>query len=72
MDYSIQFDAIRSGWPIIYFERSQVGITKIYFISVTEDCCILDNSADPDEMLHFAASHLGLHCMDESSKFPKS
>ena len=24
---------------------------------------ILENSADPDEMLHDAAFHLGLHCL---------
>ena len=59
-------DTIRLGLPIIYFEGSQVGITKLYFISVIEDCCILDNSADPDEMLHFAASDLCLHGMGES------
>ena len=31
------------------------------FISLSED----HNGADPDEMQHFAAFHLGLHC------FPK-
>ena len=26
---------------------------------------ILENSADPDEMQHYAAFHLGLHCLQE-------
>ena len=26
---------------------------------------ILSNSVDPDEMSHFAAFHLGLHCLPE-------
>ena len=26
---------------------------------------ILENSADPDEMQHYAAFHLALHCLQE-------
>ena len=32
-------------------------------ISVPEDCFILAYSADPDEMPHEAAFHLGLYCL---------
>ena len=31
---------------------------KIYFVLV--------NSADPDEMPHYAAFHLGLHCLPKN------
>ena len=34
---------------------------------------ILANSADPDEMLHYAAFHLGLHCLPKYPfRFPVS
>ena len=33
------------------------------FISVPENGFILANSTDPDEMLPYAAFHLGLHCL---------
>ena len=29
------------------------------------------NSEDPDEMLHYVAFHLGLHCLSESTLFVK-
>ena len=34
-----------------------------YCISMSEDLFYLTNSVDPDEMQHYAASHLGLHCL---------
>ena len=30
---------------------------------------VLANSADPDEMLHYAAFHLGLHCLSHYAAF---
>ena len=52
---------------ILYFKRSHVEISKFQYISVPEDCFYLieQNSADPDEMLHHAAFHLGLHCLQK-------
>ena len=35
---------------------------KIVFYSLTINF-VLANSADPDEMPHYAAFHLGLHCL---------
>ena len=57
MDFSIKFHTIKLGWSIVYIEGSKVVFLslKIYFV--------LANSADPDEMLHYAAFHLGLHCL---------
>ena len=36
-------------------------------ISVPEGVLILANSADPNEMQHYAAFHLGLHCLPKYS-----
>ena len=47
-----------SEWSIVYIQVSQVIISKnIIFLSLS-----FENSGDPDEMLHFGAFHLGLHC----------
>ena len=48
----------------IYIEGSQVIISpkNITFLSLKIDF-VLANSADPDEMLHYAVFHLGLHCL---------
>ena len=50
---------------ILYFKGTQVEISKLYYISVPKDCFYLSKlyRADPDEMLHHAAFHLGLHCL---------
>ena len=56
MEFSIKFDTVKLGWSIVYIVGSQVIILKnIVFLT-------LKNSADPDEMLHYAAFHLGLYC----------
>ena len=52
------------GWFIVYIEGSQVIIypTKIYLFSLTI-ILGLANSVDADEMPHYVAFHLGLHCL---------
>ena len=35
----------------------------MYCISFSDDDSALANSADPDEILHYAAFHLGLCCL---------
>ena len=40
---------------------SQDDFSKLWCISVPKGCYIA-NSADPDEMQHHSAFHLGLHC----------
>ena len=63
MELPIKFDTVKSGWSIVYIEGSQVIISKnIEFLSLKIDF-VLANSADPDEMPHYAAFHLGLHCL---------
>ena len=39
----------------------KVIISRYYHISLSKDGLVLANSADPDEMAHSAAFHLGLH-----------
>ena len=62
MEFSIKPHIIQEGWSILYIEGSQVVIKKNVFLSLTIDF-VLANNADPDEMLHYAAFHLGLHCL---------
>ena len=47
----------------MYFKGSQVEFSKLLCISAPEIVLILANSAEPDEMQHYAAFHLGLHCL---------
>ena len=35
----------------------------LYTSLVTPKCVQLTNSVDPDEIPHYAAFHLGLHCL---------
>ena len=63
MEFPIKFDTVKSGWSIVYIEGSQVLISKnIIFLSL-KISYVFPNSADPDEMQHYAAFHLGLHCL---------
>ena len=63
MDYHIHIDTISMELSILYFKGLLVLISLKRCISVTEDCFILANTADPDEMLPYAAFHQGLHCL---------
>ena len=66
MEFSIHFDAISKGLPIVHFKGSNEEFfycyVIVYFISLYV-VLTLGNSADPDEMQHYAAFHLGLHCL---------
>ena len=63
MDSSFWFGMINLGWSIVYILMgSQVIISKINCVSLTI-VFFLANSVDPDEMLQYAAFHLGLHCL---------
>ena len=46
----------------MYFKGSQTECFNLC-ISVTEGCFNFGTSADSDEMQHYAAFHLGLHCL---------
>ena len=58
MEFSIKFDTVKSEWSIIYIEGSQVIIFKKYCIFSMKIDFSLANSADPEEMLHYAAFNL--------------
>ena len=63
MGSSIKFDIVKSVRSIVYIKGSLVIISKnIVFLSLKIDI-VLANRADPDEMPHYAAFHLDLHCL---------
>ena len=39
---------------------------KEFFILLSEDIFTFTNSVDPDEIQHYAAFHLGLHCLQKN------
>ena len=47
----------------MYIKGLQVVIFKYNCISLFEVHFVLANSVGPDEMPHYAAFHLGLHCL---------
>ena len=62
-DFSTKFDIVKSGWSVVYIEGSHVVISKcIVFLSLKTDFAVA-NSADPEEMPHHVAFHLGFHCL---------
>ena len=63
MEFSIKLHTIKSGWSIVYIEGSQAIISKDILWFSLQIKFVLANSADPDEMPHHAAFHLGLHCL---------
>ena len=64
IDLSIKLDTVKTGWSIVHIKGSQVIISKIYCISLKIGF-VSANSEDPDEMLHYAAFHLDLHCLQK-------
>ena len=63
MDFSTHIDTISMGLPTVYFKGSQVEFSNDDVVLSLNVVLILANSADPDEMQHNAAFHLGLHCL---------
>ena len=63
MEFSINLytSTISQDCPMCILRGHTLYFPKI-FISLKIDF-VLTNSADPDEMLHNAAFHLGLHCL---------
>ena len=50
------------GWFIVYIKGSQVRLFHVLdVLQSLKIAFVIANSADPDEMLHYAAFHLGLH-----------
>ena len=54
LDSSFWFDAINLNGPL-YVLRVTCYILHIKCISFVEDCFVIANSVDPDEMPHYAA-----------------
>ena len=60
----MKLDTIMSGWSIVYIEVT--GATNILFLSLPINF-FLANSADPNEMPHYAVFYLGLHGLRKDS-----
>ena len=66
MGFPMHVDRISVELPILYFKGSQnfpwdiINYDALLSLNIV---FIFANSADPDEMLHYAAFHLGLHCL---------
>ena len=58
MDFDTHIDTISMGPHIVYFNFLNYQVSLSLKVVL-----ILANSADPDEMQHYAAFHLGLHCL---------
>ena len=63
MDSSFWIDTINLGYTIVHIKGCRVIIFKKYCILLSEDLFTFTNSVDPDEMQHYAAFHLDLHCL---------
>ena len=46
---------------------SRIRSSKLYWFSALEDCFVLVNSADPNDMPHYVAFLMGLHSL---AKYP--
>ena len=67
MHFLIHVNIISMGPPIVYFKGTQVRFFFHTMINLSLNVVlILANSADPDEMQHHAAFHLGLHCVQNN------
>ena len=63
MDFPIHSDTICLGLPVVYFKRSQVEFLNFQVFLSLKVVLVLASSADSDEMQHYAAFHLGSHCL---------
>ena len=63
MDYPIHIDTISMELSILCCRGLPVKIYKNDVFLSLKNVLIITNSADPDEMLPYAAFHLGLHCL---------
>ena len=65
MDYSFWFDKYTWDSPL-YISRV-VRLCYKYLFFCLKNFFTFSNSVDPDEMQHYAAFHLGLHCLQKYS-----
>ena len=64
-DAPIYIATISMGLPIWYFKGSHIEVFKLWCFSPQKVVLIVANGADPDEMQHYAAFHLCLHCLSD-------
>ena len=67
MDFPIQIKAIGWDHPLHVLRGHRVPYPNYDVFLSLRIVFTLTNSVDPDEMPHYAAFHLGLHCL---SKYP--
>ena len=60
MEFSIKFETVHC---IVHIERLHVIISKIFIFLSLMINSVLVNSADTDEIPHYAAFHPCLHCL---------
>ena len=63
MDFPIHIATVNKGLPIVFFKGLQVEFLNNDVLLSLKVVLILANRADPDEMQHYAAFHLGFHCL---------
>ena len=61
--FFIHIDTISIDVSILYLKMSQVKISKFFMFLSMKIVFVFANSTDQDEMLHYAAFYLGLHCL---------
>ena len=62
MDYSFWFDTLNFGSPLYISRVSGYHFKNVVFI-LSEGLFSLTNRVDTDEMQHYAAFHICLHCL---------
>ena len=65
MDFFIDIDRIKMG--LSYFGSQVTTFFQSLMFMYLKIIFTLTNSADPNEMQHFVALHLGLHCLSKYS-----
>ena len=63
LDFPIHIDTISMGLSIAYFKGSLVDFLNYNVFLSLMIVLVLENSAGPGEMQHYAAFHQGLHCL---------
>ena len=65
----MQIYTIRIAFPLYILRGHMLKFPNNYVLHSLKIVFILANSAGPDEMLHFAVFHLGLHCLPRYLKY---
>ena len=66
MDSPIWFDIINFEWSIVYISRGhrlKFPDEIVCVFPFLKIAFVFANSVDPDEMPHYVAFHLALHCL---------